>query len=120
MRKLAILVAPFRDRDEHDIEELNDAKLKLLLRGWLPIFLPDTLKDILDDHEDDQRTVSVNASAYWCSTMAKDPDAEMIVVGSGMTEGMQSDVQAWLDAGGPAPRNIADLGEEEETDGGDD
>lgn len=119
IRKMAILVAPYRDRTEEDIEELNEAKLRLLLLGWLPIFIPDTLADVLDDHDDDQRTVALAASTYWCRMMAELPDAEMFVVGENMTEGMRSDCQAWLDAGGPAPKNIAELGEEEDDDGGD-
>lgn len=119
MHKMAVLIAPYRDRTDEDVADLGEAKLQLLLMGWLPIFLPDTLGSVLDDHDDEQRTVAINASAYFCSVLALHSEAEAIVVGRVMTEGMTSDVRSWLDAGGPAPINIADLArlEEEDTDG---
>ncbi|HEU03186.1 MAG TPA: hypothetical protein ENH89_23310 [Aurantimonas coralicida] len=100
---------------------MKRAKSELLKRGWLPIFLPDTLVDVLDDDDDEQRVLAVAASSFFCRTMADFPDAEMVVVGLHMTVGMRSDVASWLDAGGPAPRNIADVifnGEKEEVDDG--
>jgi len=109
MKRLAILVAPFRGRSAEDVEEIDEAKIILLEAGLLPMFLPDTLAAVLDDDVDEQRSMAVGASAFWCKTMAKIPHAQVVVVGNRMTQGMRSDVAAWLDAGGPAPMNISDL-----------
>ena len=106
---MALLVAPFRNRNEDDIEELNEAKIGLLAHGIVPFFLPDTLCDVIDDHKPLQREAVIEASTKWCAFHAKNPDVIMVVVGEGMSEGMRLDVEAWLNAGGPAPRNIAEV-----------
>ena len=109
VHKLAVLIAPFHNRTKEDERDLYDAKLKLLLRGWLPIFLPDTLSVVLDDDDPRERETALRASAFFCRVLAELPDAEAVVVGNVMTEGMRSDVTAWLDAGGPAPMNFDEL-----------
>lgn len=122
VHRIALLVAPFKDRTGQDVIDLYDAKRNLLQRGWLPIFLPDTLAEVLDDEKPDERVRALEASSFFCAVLAASPDCEMIVVGEEMTEGMREDVTAWLNAGGPAPVNIEQLDElvEEEADGGDD
>ena len=123
--KIAVLIAPFRNRTKEDERDLYDAKLQLLLRGWLPIFLPDTLDGVLKDEDERERRVALDVSGFFCRVMAEVPVVEAVVVGKIMSEGMRSDVTAWLDAGGPAPMNFDELvaterATEEDGDGRDD
>jgi len=114
MMKLAILVAPYMTRTKREERELYDAKRELLSIGWLPVFLPDTLGDVLDDHKTPDRLRGLAASEFFCRTLAGYPDVEMVVVGDRMTEGMKGDVTAWLNAGGPAPANVVEITKEED------
>lgn len=120
-----MLVAPFKDRSKEEERDLFDSKLELLKRGWLPIFLPDTTAGVLNDHDTAERVVALSVSAFFCKILAEVPEVEMVVVGDRMSEGMHSDVRAWLDAGGPAPMNFDELAvlsppTEEDGDGRDD
>ena len=109
MEKLAVLIAPWRDRTPEDVKRLASAKVKLLQHGWLPIFLPDTLGDVLDDSDDEQRLQGLECSAYFVGLLAEHPEAVAVVVGPTMSEGMIADVQTWLTCGGKPPVNIRNL-----------
>jgi hypothetical protein len=107
---LAVLVAPFRHRTADDVALLNKAKHALLATGCVPVFLPDTLRDVLDDHAPTQRDVALDASRAWVTMAAKMPGAILVVVGSSMSEGMRVDLDAWRAVSGHGP--VLKFGEE--------
>lgn len=118
MKKLAVLIAPFRDRTPEDVKRLVSAKVKLLKHGWLPVFLPDTLCDVLSDDDAEQRETALECSSYFVGLLAEHPEAVAVVVGPTMSEGMISDVQTWLACGGKPPVNIRNLLQKMELDDG--
>lgn len=98
-RRIAILVAPFRDRTQGDERELAETKAALLQLGFVPIFLPDTLRDVLDDWDTDRREMALACSADFVQACARLKESVIVQVGERITEGMRSDIKAWREAG---------------------
>ena len=103
IRRIALLCAPFRTRTPEEAAELERVKARLVVRGWVPIFLPDTLAGVLDDEDETERRVALSCSESFVARMARVEGVSLVVVGERMTEGMQGEASAWLDAGGSAP-----------------
>lgn len=109
MTKLALLIAPFRNRTKVDEASLRGIKLKLANEGWVPLFLPDTLCDVFDDEDPKDRALVLTLSRVFVSTLAQLAHCEAFVVeplGGGLTQGMRQDVAAWTDAGRDYPRTL--------------
>lgn len=99
--RVALLIAPFRDRTEKDIFLLKAAKARLVDAGIVPVFLPDTLREVLSDSITDQRTVALSLSETWLGTLAMAPGVRAVQVGDRVTDGMRTDIAAWRRMGGP-------------------
>lgn len=100
-RSVAVLIAPFRYRTARDVVSLNEAKRHLLSLGWCPIFLPDALEDILDDHTPEERAVALDCSSGFLQAMCWCPSTRFFLVQSerGVTPGMKHDVDLLTFAG---------------------
>lgn len=98
--RMAVMVAPFRRRTEHDRRLLVIAQRLLLERfGIVPIFLPDTLRSVVDDEEPEERTQALEASGRFVRSMAAHPAAVMVVAADRWSEGCERDVLDWIAAG---------------------
>lgn len=100
-RPIALLCAPFKNRTDRDMLNLELAKRHLLLLGWCPVFLPDSLALCLDDNEPKDREVALSCSRSFVAALANVPGARIFVVersdGGGLSEGMKLDVAVWLE-----------------------
>jgi hypothetical protein len=115
-----VLIAPWRYRTPGDATALAVAKRAAFAAGYVPLFLPDTLRDVLDDRWPSDRATALAASEALMGALADDGGearARAIVVRAepgphvdpdGMTEGMVSDVRA-AQAAGMSVGGVEDL-----------
>lgn len=95
---LVLLLAPFRSRSREEAEDLVRAKGVALMRGYVPIFAPDLLHDVLDDEDPAERRVALWASGVLALALSRAAGAagvRLCRVGERATEGMCSDWRAW-------------------------
>jgi hypothetical protein len=93
-RPIAIIVARFRYATERCKVQMNEAKLECLKRGYVPIFLPDTLKSVLSDYDKEERITAVDCAASFVRAVALNPRNQLVVVHDD-SGGCQSDIDAW-------------------------
>lgn len=97
---LAVMVAPFMRRTEHDRRLLVIAQRLLLERfGIVPVYLPDTLRAVVDDEEPGERARALAASRRFVLSMAARSDAVMVVAADRWSEGCERDLLDWIGAG---------------------
>ena len=106
---VAVMCAPFRRRTNEDAALLLTAKRWLVERGTLPLFLPDTLTGVLDDESPREREATLGMSEAFVRHVAGIEGSAMIVAADRVTEGMERDIAAWLDACGRDPLHFWSL-----------
>jgi hypothetical protein len=104
-----VLIAPWRYRTPQDAGNLSAAKRRCLAAGHVPLYLPDVLRDVLDDRWPSDRARALAASAALIDALAGEGREVWAVVvraepgphtdGAGLTEGMRRDVSAAATAG---------------------
>lgn len=103
LRPIALVIAPFKTATREEKAATLDACYALLDKGYLPIFLPWALGELLDDHDPEERALALECSRAFVKRIARDRDTQAFVVGERLTEGMVRDIGDWIDVRGQRP-----------------
>lgn len=95
--KLAVLISPFATATEDEMRKLRKAQFNLACAGVVAIFLPDTLRHVLDDDVPVDRAFALRGAEMLVTTIAA-AGGEAHQVGTRITEGMQLELAAWSKA----------------------
>lgn len=95
-RPLCLLIAPFKNRTLSDAIALKCAKRRVLDLGYVPVFSPDLLDDILSDHDPQEREVALDVARNMVDHVGCDERNRAVVVcHDRLTEGMALEIGRW-------------------------
>lgn len=95
MRRLALVIAPYRTATAAEQQDTRRALNRLIAMGWCPVFLPYALRDVLNDERPMERLAALSCSSSFVKAVASNMSAACFVVGDRYTEGVERDVADW-------------------------